>query len=266
MRLLGHSVPCGGIGSVFTHAARRREGLAAALLARALTALVARGFELSLLFAGPRNRAFYERAGFAAWQSGGAWVAPRDAGDGRAAAGASGEGSDLDLAELDAVAAIHSGYSAVRSGTFVRDALGWQTSLALGAVRGESFRTARRAGRPVAYLRSERIDGVCVATELGRVEDTPEALAELVAEALARDGGTGIALPAFDDLALTLALEGAGLACTPLHHERAMLRCLDGAALGRRLDVGLLPGETDAALLARLLPHDGFVSWPADRF
>jgi hypothetical protein len=45
-----------------------------------------------------------------------------------------------------------------------------------------------------------------------------------------------------------------------------MLRCLDMPALARRLDVSLFPGEIAEEFLARILPRDSLVFWPADRF
>ena len=36
--------------------------------------------------------------------------------------------------------------------------------------------------------------------------------------------------------------------------------------LARRLDVSLFPGERAEEFLARILPHDSLVFWPADRF
>jgi hypothetical protein len=43
-----------------------------------------------------------------------------------------------------------------------------------------------------------------------------------------------------------------------------MLRCLDAAALARRL--GLAPEADAEALLRRALPPERFCYWPADRF
>ena len=51
IRLRGRAVPCGGIGSVFTHPDHRRSGLAARLLAAATEDMRRRGLEISLLLA-----------------------------------------------------------------------------------------------------------------------------------------------------------------------------------------------------------------------
>ena len=73
-------------------------------------------------------------------------------------------------------------------------------------------------------------------------------------------------LPAFDDLQLTVAMEQRGIGCHPVDLRSVMLRCLDMPALARRLDVSLFPGETADEFLARILPRDSLVFWPADRF
>ena len=73
-------------------------------------------------------------------------------------------------------------------------------------------------------------------------------------------------LPAFDDLLLTVGLEQRGVSAHPVEDLGAMLRCLNAAALAERLDVSLLPDEGNDAFLARILPHDSLVFWPADRW
>ena len=50
IRLLGHAIPMGGVGSVFTHPERRGEGIASELLGRAAAAMRESGMELSILF------------------------------------------------------------------------------------------------------------------------------------------------------------------------------------------------------------------------
>ena len=117
-------------------------------------------------------------------------------------------------------------------------------------------------------------------TECGRVEDGAPALARLLAQLLeARENDplappgrssealrSFLMLPTFDDIGLTLSLEQEGIASDPMDDETGLIRCLDLSALAGRLDVDLLPEEDGAAFLDRILPPDGFVFWPADRF
>jgi len=264
MRLLGHAVPCGGIGGLFTCAERRGEGIASDLLGRAVEELGGAAVELALLFASQPHGRLYERHGFAHW--GQQQVVVEGATGATAVNATSAELADFDPArDLESVVAIHSGYSASRSGTLVRDATGWQLSLVLAGNPHERFRVALRAGRPVAYLRSAMLDTTPTALELARLDDAPAELAALVVDAL---GPTGerLTLPSFDDLQLTIALEHAGHRCAPHQHSAAMLCCLDAEALGRRLDVTRLPGEDASTFLSRVLPSDAFVFWPSDRF
>ena len=56
------------------------------------------------------------------------------------------------------------------------------------------------------------------------------------------------------------------MASHPVDDDSGLIRCLNLSALAARLDVELLDGEDEAAFLRRILPPDGFVFWPADRF
>jgi GNAT superfamily N-acetyltransferase len=264
MRLLGHSVPCGGIGGVFTRVDRRGEGIASRLLARAIEELRGAAVELALAFAPDRGARLLEPLGFERWRQ--EQVLVSAAGDLPSGQQRGFEIEDFDAArDLESVVAIHSAYSAARSGTLVRDATAWQVSLVLAGNPDERFRVALRDGRPVAYLRSAHLDGRDRALELARLDDAAEPLAALVVDAIA-PSGEGLVLPAFDDLPLTVALEQTGHACAPETVESALLCCLDAAALGTRLDIGRLPGEEAPAFLRRILPADAFTFWPADRF
>lgn len=266
MRLLGHPVPCGGLGGVFTRGDRRGEGIASRLVGRVVEELRGAAVELALAFDPGDEAGLFEPHGFARWPQERVVVGP-----GGSPARPIAPPDDVELADfesvrdLESVVAIHSYYSASRSGTLVRDETAWSVSLLLAGNPDEHFRVALREGRPVAYLRAAVLDGVPTALEMARLDDAPDALAALVVDALARTG-PGLVLPAFDDLPLTVALEHAGHACTPSRLEAAMLCCLDAAALARRLDVARLPDEDAAKFLARILPGDAFVFWPADRF
>ena len=137
-----------------------------------------------------------------------------------------------------------------------------------------------REGLAVAYARAAlRPDGLTV-TELGRFEDGGAALAKLVAsflepredDPLAVEGRSTeevrsfVTLPTFDDISLTVCLEHEAVTSHPINDERGLIRCLNISALAARLDVDLLLKESEAGFLNRILPPDGFVFWPADRF
>jgi GNAT superfamily N-acetyltransferase len=261
MRLLGHSVPCGGIGSVFTRSERRGQGIAVHLLDRAVEELRGAAVELALAFATDAGTRAYERVGFGCWKQERVRV---EGVTSRAASAAAIEDFEAQR-DLESVVAIHSGYSASRNGTLVRDGMAWQVSLLLAGNPDERFRVALREGRPVAYLRSTMLEGTPTELELARLDDAADELAALVVDAIG-DGGEGLVLPSFDDLPLTVALEHSGHSCVPSAVESAMLCCLDAAALAARLDVARLPDEDAPTFLARILPADAFVFWPADRF
>ena len=75
-----------------------------------------------------------------------------------------------------------------------------------------------------------------------------------------------LVLPTFDDIGLTVALEHRGIRSHPMDDARAVVRCINLVALAARLDVDLLSGEDGSGFLRRILPPDGMVYWPSDRF
>ncbi len=280
LRLQGHSVPCGGIGSVFTRADRRRAGRASALLERAAALMVERGMELSLLFSD--RTSFYEKLGWKSWRCQRALVRPIDSDNAHTPRlSEEFERSPFDGAsDLEAVEAIHSAYSLSRSGTLVRERSLWEASFRLAGNPDEEFRVARRDGELLAYLRATRLNEVLMVTELGRLDQGAAALAALLVDLLqpryddplaTRDKPsselrTFAVLPAFDDLPLSVELENRGVSSRSVDDRSCMLRCLKAPALAERLEVSLLPGEEGEAFLQRMLPQGSLVSWPADRF
>jgi len=290
LRILGHDVPTGGIGSLYVARALRSRGVASALLERACEAMAASGLEIAVAFPGapPATLDFFTRRGWFGWggqqtilraepngsrsaesDSGEIEVAPVEPGDDRA---------------LHAVQSIHAAYAASRSGIVVRDAAYWRVFQELASAPREEFLVARRGGLTVAYARASILDDVLTISEIGRFEDGAAALAELIASLLVPREGDPLApggrgslassvqlrafcvLPTFDDLGLTVALEQRGIRSHPMEEAPAGLRCLDLSAFAARLDVDLLPGEEGVGFLRRILPPDAMVFWPSDRF
>lgn len=281
IQLLGHAVPVGGIGSVFTHPDQRCRGVASELIGRASTAMQAAGMELSLLFSDLDD--FYSSWG---WKSQTVQRSLVRRAKGSPPVVDSGSGGEIKVTPFESardyvqVKSLHSAYSASRNGTVIRDAALWDASLTLAGNPQEEFLVALRDGIAVAYVRAARISDTLCVTELGHSDDAPGAQARLIEsllqprdpDPLAPPEGSSdelrsaLVLPTFDDLALTVDLEHRGVKLQAIEDTHTMLRCLDLAALAERLGVNLLPKEDGAAFLDRILPPDSLAFWPADRF
>lgn len=291
LRLLGHDVPTGGFSNLYTEPEWRRRGIAKALVEHATSELRARGVELALAFPGahPAAQAFFAHSGWYAWgrqQT----ILRRDP---EAAAPPSAQRREAfelvevtaaDARALQSVKSIHAAYAASRSGTVVRDDALWAATIQAGASPREEFWLARRGGLTVAYARASIVDDVLTVTELGRFEDGQDALARLIASLLTPRANDPLApadaqgletsaalrsfviLPAFDDIGLIVALEHQGVRAHPMDQAEATMACVNLIGFASRLDVDLRPGEDGAAFLRRILPPDGMVFWPADRF
>ncbi len=283
IRVLGHAIPTGGLGALFTLPEHRGKRIASLLVEAAVDAMVERGMEISLLHA--QQQAFFADRGWASWTSERSLLRRADPNAAKPKDDLP-ESQEIEFAPFDrdrdlaAVKAIHSAYSASRSGTVVRDDEAWEASLCLAGNPIEEFVVARQGGATVAYARCTLLGGVLTISELGRIEEGASALASLVADVLcerenddlapqgvsSRELRSAVMLPAFDDLQLTVALEHRGLTSHPVTDPSAMLRCLNLEALAGRLDIALFPDEGPAQFLERILPRDALVFWPADRF
>jgi hypothetical protein len=243
-----------------------------------------RGMELGLLFSG--RTSFYEQFGWTTWKAQRA-IAVRATGRAPRSSEAKVEldtavvcrafDAESDFADLKA---LQDRYARSRSGSVIRDESLWRASFALAGNPAEEFAVARRDGRLVAYVRVARLYGLLNVTDLARTDDGAAALASLLAAELREReddplAGPGIdaaslraklLLPAFDDLQLTLALEECGITSKPFEDPSGMVRCFDAEALSKRLDAPLLENETAGEFVERVLPPDGLVFWPADRF
>lgn len=283
IRVLGHAIPCGGLGTLFTAPDQRGKQLASRLLEAAVDDMIEQGMEISLLHA--QRQDFFVARGWQSWKSERSVLRrvqdgsarPRDTTPIRAEIEVAPFDRERDLA---AVKAIHSAYSASRSGTVVRDDDLWEASLCLAGNPLEEFLVARQQGATVAYARCTLLGGILTLTELGRLEDAALGLAVLISNMLdereqddlaprgvaSRELRSAAMLPAFDDLLLTVALEHRGLTTHPVADPSSMLRCLNMEALAGRLDIALFPDEVPDKFLGRILPRDSLVFWPADRF
>jgi GNAT superfamily N-acetyltransferase len=171
VRIRGHEVPMGGIGSVFTHPERRGCGHAVKLLEETARRMIERGMETSLLFG---IRPMYSPLGWKPWGA-------------TARLLSRGEGADVDVdahdfeprRDLAEVRPIHESYSGRQEGTVVRDDRLWETSLRVAGNPEEEFLVARRAGRIVAYARAMVSEGFMAISEVGRVEDAADTLAAI---------------------------------------------------------------------------------------
>lgn len=287
LRILGHSIPTGGLGHLYTDPAVRDRGVATELLEQACETMRSRGLELAMLFPGapPATPAFFAKRGWQGW-GGQQTVLRRD--DGAPALPSARSSVEIELEPirpgetraLQSVKSIHAAYAASRSGTVLRDDALWHASLRISPSPREEFWIARRGGLAVAYARAALVEDVLTITELGRFEDGAEALAKLVEslleprpdDVLASGSLTSgqlrsfVVLPTFDDIGLTVALEHRGIRSHPMDASAASFRCVNLIGLAARLDVDLLPAEDGAAFLRRVLPPDAMVFWPSDRF
>jgi len=258
LRIRGQSVPAGGIGSVFTLPDYRRSGIAGALLDRAVEAMSGSGLEISLLFAA--RIPWYTRLG---WRS---WAVTRTLLQRRAPvpAASGAEIQSFDAArDLAAVKAIHLHYSGALDGTVVRDELLWTASLANAGNPEEDFRVARVGEEVLAYARLAILEGFPIITEFGRRAGGAAALADLLAAMVDQHAATG---NLHLDPELERALDSRGFSFHRGDDPTGMLRCIDAAALARRLGVEPPEGGDPGSLLEEALPAERFGFWSADRF
>lgn len=290
LRILGHEIPSGGIGNLYTLPELRGQGIATELIDSACDAMRTRGLELAVTFPGhsPATPEFFAKRGWHTW-GGQQTILRRESEPARHKTAGADEAFEIravsagDTRILQSVKSIHAAYSASRSGTVVRDDLLWAACFELLPAPREEFWAVRRGGLTVAYVRASIVDDVLTITEFGRFEDGADALARLIASLLepraddplceAADGRIAsdelrsfAVLPAFDDIGLTVALEHCGIRSHPMDDARASFRCVNLIGFASRLDVDLLPEEDGTGLLKRILPPDGMVFWPVDRF
>ncbi len=290
LKILGHSIPTGGLSNLYTDPDSRSRGVATELLERVCEDMRFRGLELVVTFPGSGSSLsqFFAKRGWHSW--GGQQTILRCDLDARTSKAGESEAIELqkiwaeDYRAIQAVKSIHAAYGASRSGTVVRNDDTWQACLQLTPAPREEFWVARRGGLIVAYVRASIIEDVLTVTELGRFEDGASALAILVSslleprdeDELIKDAAVGrlsseqlrsfMVLPTFDDIGLMVALEHRGIRSHPMDDAPASFRCVNLIGVASRLDVDLLPEEDGRSFLHRIQPPDAMVFWPADRF
>jgi GNAT superfamily N-acetyltransferase len=195
LQILGHAIPAGGLGSLYTAPGARGRGIGSELLERACEAMRSRGLELSVVFpVGPlATPAFFEKRGWYSW-GGQQTILRRDESaplPSRSRADEEAKDQVLleavlpgDVRALQSVKSIHAAYAASRSGSVVRDDALWEACFALTQSPLEEFWIARRGGLAVAYARASIVEDVLTITELGRFEDGGGALARLIGSLL----------------------------------------------------------------------------------
>ena len=258
LQLRGEVVPTGGIGSVFTLPDHRRNGIAEALLNRAVEAMSRAGFEISLLFAA--RIPWYTRLGWRSWAVTRTLLARRES----APPPAGAEALRFDAArDLAAVKVIHRHYSGALDGTVARDESLWTASLANAGNPEEDFRVARDGGEVLAYARVAVLEGFPIVTEYGYGDGAVAALADLLA-AMVDEHAAASNLHL--DPELERALERRGFSIHRGEDPTGMLRCVDAPALAGRLGVELPESGDPDRFLEAVLPAARFGFWTADRF
>jgi len=260
VRLNDAVVEVAGVGNVFTAADYREQGLASQLLTRAIAAMDAHGFDLSMLFA--TRLVFYGRHGWQSHVRHLIFVEPADA----PSSGPYGIAPFVE-ADLDAVAHIYDSYAADLSGTTVRDRAYWLGQLRYAGNPHEDFLVARDGGSVVAYARGTALYDFYVIMEHACLPGHAEALAQLVCRlhgtAAARFPGTITQLASAP--AVQERLRSHGLVLRSVEDMFWMWRIISPVRLAAKLGVpaSALAGDD---VYHRLLPPERSVFWIADRF
>ncbi len=260
VRINGAVLEVGGVGNVFTTEAYRERGVASQLLHRAIAAMDAHQFDLSLLFA--VRLLFYSRHG---WRSHLRHLLFIDPG----AVDASGpyQMSPFAPADIGAVMDIYERYSATFNGPTVRDPTYWHGQLRYAGNPDEDFVVARRDGRVVAYMRGTVLYNFYQIIEHACLPGHEEALTQLVC---ALHGSKGRESPGtITHLGISPGVEAQltarGLAVRTVEDVFWMWQIISPERVAAKL--GLDAAELAAEdIFFRLLPPERSVYWTADRF
>lgn len=256
IRLRGETVALGGIGSVATADAYRKQGLASELLSRAIREMAQRGMALALLFSGLFD--FYQRLGFCSVpQARRLLHRPHPPAKGALELSV----RPFQQADLEAISTLYATYSAAFEICTVRGASYWQGQLGYAGTPDEDFRLVERAGRVVAYARCIELEGTRIAMEFARSESAAPELAALLLALAPED--RPLACPLAPDPELDQALAGTGARLETVRDPTLLWRVLDRPTLAR---LAQLPAAEDEELLAALVGGPHCLYWPSDRF
>jgi GNAT superfamily N-acetyltransferase len=244
---------CGGIGTVYTEASYRRQGLGGELLSLAANAMRTRGFGLSALLA--TRVEWYQSHGWQPWCSHQWRLRVIDA-EWLDQSTEEREPSVVDSAAVDAALSqamfeLRSEFCRSRLGTVVHDAESWAASFALAGNPEEQIRVGRGAsGAPSAYLRTTDLYGDLQFLEWARDEAGLELQLDLFREALRDSGRASALLSAVEDSPLFEALRQRGLVAEQEPQATWLLRSF----------------ERRAGSLEQRLPRQRFEFFMSDRF
>ncbi|HEX7409121.1 MAG TPA: GNAT family N-acetyltransferase [Candidatus Binatia bacterium] len=260
VRIRGAVLEVGGVGNVFTAEPYRERGLASELLGRAIKAMDAHGFDLSLLFA--LRLLFYSRHGWRAHVRHLLFIDPADVG---------GSGSyaitPFTPSDLATVMDVYETSSAAFSGPTVRDPAYWHGQLCFAGNPDEDFLVARASDRIVAYMRGTPLYDFYQIIEHACLPGHEDALTQLVC---CLHGTKARTLPGtITQLAIAPTvrqqLQERGLAVRTVEDVFWMWQIISPERVAVKL--GMQPADLAAEdLLFRLLPPEQSVYWIADRF
>ena len=257
VRLDGALLSVGCVGNVYTDPAYRKAGLAAALLERAIAAMSAHGFEVSLLFAELVD--FYGRLG---WQCVRRYLSYIEPGT-PAPAERAAESFTADR-DLDDVMAVYAAYSDPVAGATVRDRTYWTGQLAYAGNPHERFVVARDGGRVTAYARATTLYEFNCLIEHGCRSGAEPALAELIA-GLHQGAATGTLAQLVPSADLEALLAARGLTVKSVDDRSWMWRVIDAERLAATLRVPAA-AVREPGFFADTLPAERTRYWLSDRF
>jgi len=162
VRLMGHEVAMGGIGSVYTLKDCRQRGIASELMKLSLQIMEREAFEVSLLFA--ERLKFYSGFGWESVQRQFTAISSADSIRAESTVELLGFQAERDLEE---VSRVHESYSGRFDGTVVRDRDYWMGNLAYAGNPSEIFMVARDHSRIEGYGRAVTFHQIPMLMEYG---------------------------------------------------------------------------------------------------
>jgi len=256
VRVDGAALTVGCVGNVYTDPAYRKAGIAAALLERAITAMQAHGFEVSLLFAELVD--FYGRLGWQCVQRYLSFIEPATAADTLPA------DSFVPDRDLDGVTAVYAAHSGPIIGATVRDRAYWTGQLGYAGNPDERFVVARNGGGVVAYARATTLYEFNCLIEHGCLPGAEPALADLVA-ALHCGAATGSLAQLVPSAQIDAPLNARGLAVRSVEDRSWMWRVIDAERLAATLRVPEAAVRQEG-FFAEIFPAERTRYWLSDRF